>query len=263
MESKEEIVKEFIEKKTVPYIAGIVEPQVLAAVEENPRSDVAAEFSQSPALEIRYDLFPDRSDWPNLAARIRRLNASALLIGTIRLDCDGGKLPLEFRTERPACWREILAAEILPDFLDLEYFSLSDFERLHAAAKVLGVKVLVSRHDFTKVPAYEELSREASAAKALGAEGFKIAAMSSALGDCEDLYRFSRDCSGGFSLFAAFAMGESGKLSRIWSLRCGANLSYGVFGNVTAPGQLPMRKMSEIWQNMPETVEKSQILPLL
>lgn len=250
-------------EQNIPYITGIVEPQVLSAVEADAKSEIAQEFSHSPALEIRYDLFPDVFEWAALAARVRRLNASALLIGTIRLDCDGGKLPVEFQKERFGFWEKILAAEIRPDFLDLEYFSLSDFERLHSAAKAAGVKILVSRHDFSKVPAYEEMCRQAKTAKMLGAEGFKVAAMSSRLDDCGDLYGLALDCAGAFSLFAAFAMGESGKLSRVWSLRCGANLSYGVFGRVTAPGQLPMRKMLEIWQKMPNIREKSQVLELL
>ena len=39
-------------------------------------------------------------------------------------------------------------------------------------------------------------------------------------------------------MFAAFGMGETGRVSRLWSLNEGANLTYGSIGHSEAPGQI-------------------------
>ena len=69
--------------------------------------------------------------------------------------------------------------------------------------------------------------------------------MSNSETDCERLYKFARIHSQNFELFAAFGMGETGKASRIWSLKEGANLTYGSIGQAQAPGQVDVARMEK------------------
>ena len=59
-------------------------------------------------------------------------------------------------------------------------------------------------------------------------------------------------------MFAAFGMGETGKVSRLWSLNQGANLTYGSIGHSEAPGQIEvsiMRRALDQAENMHSEME--------
>ncbi len=45
-------------------------------------------------------------------------------------------------------------------------------------------------------------------------------------------------------------MGAFGRVSRVWSLKEGANLTYGAIGNVAAPGQIQVPIMSQALENL-------------
>ena len=66
-----------------------------------------------------------------------------------------------------------------------------------------------------------------------------------------------------FELFAAFGMGTTGKASRVWSLKEGANLTYGSIGEAKAPGQvdvLKMKKAMDELENLPSPFETANFL---
>jgi len=86
--------------------------------------------------------------------------------------------------------------------------------------------------------------------------------MSNSKDDCTRLYKFAKRAKG-FEFIAAFGMGETGKISRIWSLKEGANLSYGSIGKAAAPGQIDvglMRKAMEKLKNVDSQLELSSFL---
>ena len=58
------------------------------------------------------------------------------------------------------------------------------------------------------------------------------------------LYDFAKKYGSRFELFAAFAMGEHGRESRVRSLEKGANLTYASIGEALAPGQLNVAQLS-------------------
>jgi 3-dehydroquinate dehydratase-1 len=47
-------------------------------------------------------------------------------------------------------------------------------------------------------------------------------------------------------------MGETGKASRVWSLKEGANLTYGSIGQAHAPGQVDVLKMARAIRELPD-----------
>ena len=66
-----------------------------------------------------------------------------------------------------------------------------------------------------------------------------------------------------FQMFAAFGMGETGKVSRLWSLKEGANLTYGSIGRSEAPGQIDVSVMGRALDQFDSLNSQMEILAFL
>ena len=217
------------------YLVGLVSPETLTAAESEELHPARIDFESCDILEIRYDFF-DESEWQGLSARIRKLVPKAIQLGTIASD--------------------------VPEWLDLERDCLHDYDKLREIATPKGVKILISEHNFTRIPSDLELKNYLTDVKRVKADGIKIAAMSNSEDDCSRLYKFAKRAKG-FKFIAAFGMGETGKISRIWSLKEGANLTYGSIGKAAAPGQIDvalMRKAIDRLENTTSQIELSSFL---
>ena len=226
------------------YLVGLVSPETLKAIETDSMHPVFIDLDACNVLEIRYDFF-DEKEWPGLSARVRNVAPHAMQIGTVRLARDGGSFPDSRAYTRIPLWSEILKAAQVPEWLDLEQDCLHEYKDLQNLCDLRKVKLLVSQHNFLRVPNTQELADFARDCMRLKAPGLKIAAMSNSDYDCERLYAFAKEYAKEFELFAAFGMGETGKTSRIWSLKEGANLTYGAIGKSMAPGQVDVLKMNK------------------
>lgn len=237
-------------------LVGVVNPTVL---------DHAAELSlfACPVLEIRYDLFPSKKIWPELVSRVKALAPKARIIATIRMECDGGRWPTADANLREPFWYAILGAAQIPDWIDIEWGELESHAELMAFAQDKQVKVLASQHDFQGIPDKETLQKAVALAEYWRADGFKIAGMSSVVGDCEGLYALAREHGARFTWFSAFAMGTTGMASRLFSFVCGANLSYGSLGQAVAPGQIPMGVMFNLVSKLNAKSTESEVLEWL
>ena len=243
------------------YLVGLVDPETLAVAESEELHPTRIDYESCEILEIRYDFF-DESEWQTLAARVRKIIPNVILLGTIRLRRDGGTFSNARAVERPALWKKILEAPDVPEWLDLERDCLHDYDELRELATPRGVKILVSEHNFTRIPSDLELKNYLTDVKRVKADGIKIAAMSNSNDDCTRLYKFAKKAKG-FKFIAAFGMGETGKISRIWSLKEGANLTYGSIGKAAAPGQIDvglMRKAIDRLETTTSQIELSSFL---
>ena len=223
-------------------LVGLVSPHVLSAAEADPVSPAVMDLQACDMLEIRYDWF-EKGMWPELSARVRKLAPESAQIGTVRLARDGGTFPDDSAVERPALWKTIFAAAEVPEWMDLERDCLHDYGALAELATPRGTRIIVSEHNFVRIPTLLELKKLAQDAQRVKAAGLKIAAMSNGPLDCQRLYQFASKNAKNFEMFAAFGMGVSGKPSRIWSLHEGANLTYGSIESCAAPGQLDVLTM--------------------
>lgn len=244
------------------YLAGLVEPTTLEAAEKEAIHPVHFDFECCDILEIRYDFF-DTTLWPELSARVHKVAPNAMQIGTIRLKKDGGLFPDSQAIERPALWKSIMEAPEVPDWLDLERDFLHDYAELHKLAHQRKTKILISEHNFERIPSDLELKNFALDVKKAKADGIKIAAMSNFPDDCDRLYKFAKKQSSSFELVAAFGMGSLGKVSRLWSLKEGANLTYGAIGEAAAPGQIDVGLMRKAIDNLPNTHSQLEISSFL
>lgn len=244
------------------YLVGLVSPDTLEAAEKDLFHPVRLDFGCCDALEIRYDFF-DESQWEKLSERVRHLAPEKLQIGTIRLQRDGGKFPDARSVERLKLWERILDAHQVPEWLDLERDCLADFKALNDMARPKGVSLVISEHNFARVPNEAELETFADDVKRVGAQGLKIAAMSNSESDCDRLYKFAKKFGKKFQMFAAFGMGETGRVSRLWSLKEGANLTYGSVGHSEAPGQIDVAVMRKALEQSESFNSQMELLAFL
>ena len=231
------------------FLVGLLDPEVLSAIEADGMHPVFLDIEACNALEIRYDFF-EPAKWPKLSARVRKVAPHAMQIGTIRLVRDGGKFPDKDAYSRIPLWSKILGESEVPEWLDLEQDCLYDFKNLKSIADLRKTRILVSQHNFLRIPNQQELDDFARDCLRVKADGLKIAAMSNSDTDCERLYKFARIHAHEFELFAAFGMGETGKASRIWSLKEGANLTYASIGQAQAPGQIDVASSEKALRNL-------------
>ena len=251
-----------MQANSAKYLVGLVGPNVLEAAEKDMFHPVREELDACSALEIRYDFFATEQ-WAELSERLRAIAPNKLQIGTIRLKRDGGKFADNRLVERPALWEKILAAKQVPEWLDLERDCLADFAQLNNAARPRNVSILVSEHNFVRIPSELELETFAQDVKRVGAQGLKIAAMSNSDTDCDRLYKFIKKFAKKYQMFAAFGMGETGRVSRLWSLFEGANLTYGSIGQTEAPGQIDVKVMKKALDQADSLHSQMEILAFL
>lgn len=247
---------------TENFLVGLVGPDVLSAIEEDSLNPVFLDLQACNALEIRYDFF-EQAQWPGLSGRLRKVAPHAMQIGTIRLHRDGGKFPDRDAVARPELWQKILEAAEVPEWFDLERDCLSQFADLKKAASARGTRILVSEHNFVRIPGEQELKVFADDARRVKADGLKIAAMSNSDSDCDRLYKFAKKFAKKFQMFAAFGMGETGRVSRLWSLKEGANLTYGSIGRSEAPGQIDVSVMEKALDQFDNLNSQMEILAFL
>ena len=84
--------REDVSKAPRRNLVGLVSPHILSAAEAEPVSPMTLDLQACDMLEIRYDWF-EKTLWPGLSARVRKIAPDSKQIGTIRLARDGGSFP--------------------------------------------------------------------------------------------------------------------------------------------------------------------------
>jgi 3-dehydroquinate dehydratase type I len=111
-------------------------------------------------------------------------------------------------------------------------------------------QVILSSHDFQKTPSPKELQRLFNQMVRLGADVIKIVPFAGSWEDNLTILSLISFAKARKKKIVAFCMGEKGKISRILSPFLGAAWTYASFSKRTAsaPGQLTVREMKEIWK---------------
>lgn len=115
--------------------------------------------------------------------------------------------------------------------------------QLAALRKALApAKVLISAHDFRGLPG--DLARLPARLKRRGADAVKIAATCSSLREVRRLLATVR----GRHDVVVIPMGDAGEAGRILALRAGSALAYASLARATAPGQLSLGAMQQVYR---------------
>ena len=203
------------------------------------RALVSKALRESPTVELRLDwLANDRERQTALDWLKRLAPRRATFIATCRRRIGGG----EFAGSAPEelFWL-MKAKEAGCAWCDLEIETLRELPEQSVEGYAIPPKVLLSIHDFRRTP---KTLPAAKIRKHGGVDAIKVAAMSQNLGDSLRVLRLARDS----GQVVAIPMGEIGLPGRILSLRAGGALVYAPVGEATAPGQVPLREMRDLYR---------------
>lgn len=223
--------------------------------------------------EVRADLLGEPQLWPEMTAKLRKLQRQHHLkipiIFTLRRRADGGCWEelhanlsgSELEETRYNEWKNILQSQEQPDWIDLEWdFSMAG--RLCTDCETVP-GIVFSRHDFKSTPGLSELLQLEDIAWEISRSlqkntasvtrfGLKFAMTPVVAEDVETLQNFLghpvsnsgiiRATKPGWSMRTAFGMGEVGRSTRLSCAQRGG-WTYGVTGAVTAPGQYTVQEL--------------------
>lgn len=211
-----------VELGTIPRIVAIVGDML-------PLESVAGLGERgADILEIRFDLFTQ--DFEGVCEYVRELRAGTgfPMIGTIR------------ENERTKGRRVDMFRQVLPmmDAVDIEIDAPAARDMVEQAR---GKVVIVSEHDYDRMPDTETLSRIVSRAIGLGADIVKIAAMALCREDVTRLMGFTEER---HEPLVTIAMGRIGTISRIVAPLFGSLFSYAFVNDSVAPGQLSLDELA-------------------
>ncbi|MFH0834367.1 MAG: type I 3-dehydroquinate dehydratase [Patescibacteria group bacterium] len=129
--------------------------------------------------------------------------------------------------------------------LDTPVVLLRQFQKNSA-----GAKLILSFHDFAKMPKIEKLRKIAEKAEKLKADFVKIVGTAKTFDDCSPIFQISWELAKKQKGFLTMAMGEPGEPTRVITPLIGG---LGMFApldrkNATAPGQLTVAELREWWK---------------
>jgi len=195
---------------------------------------------EADCVELRLDLFEEPFDLPLLL----RERGDLPVVVTLRPVHEGGTSTLSAEARLAVL---VHAAELGAEYVDLEWDAASP----HAlfAVRSAGARVVVSRHDFSAMPA-DFADGWWPALAALGPDVVKVVGTAREVRDCLAVFR-ALGADRAAMPTIAIAMGERGLLTRVLALRAEqCFLTYAMLGqsSATAPGQLTAREMRETYR---------------
>lgn len=177
------------------------------------------------------------------AQKLREKVGELPILVTFRTKNEGGVL--ELNEEDYLNLVENVIQNRLGDAVDIELFH--DEKRVKAlvqAAHNYNVVVIMSNHDFEKVPAKDVIEFRLKKMAELGADVPKLACMPHSASDVITLLQATNDVHNEIEQpLITMAMGDIGKVTRIAGQVFGSSLSFGAVGKTSAPGQLSIEDL--------------------
>lgn len=233
------VLGEGLPKIAVPNV-GVTEEEILASAKE-----IAA--AKPDIMEWRIDYYEagikDNEKLIATAKALRDVVGELPILVTFRTKNEGGVLELGEDE-----YLDLVATVVtnrLGDAVDIELFH--DEERVKGLVKQAhnyNVVVIMSNHDFEKVPAKDVIEFRLKKMADLGADVPKLACMPHSADDVLTLLSATNDARKALSTpIITMAMADLGKVSRIAGQVFGSCLSFGAVGKTSAPGQLSIEDL--------------------
>jgi 3-dehydroquinate dehydratase / shikimate dehydrogenase len=203
------------------------------------RRQVRLALEHTSSVELRLDwLHNDAERQTFLAWLGKQTFRGATFIATCRRVEGGGRLAGDI--SRELFW--LIAARTAGcAWCDVEIETLRELPDQSVREYAVPQRVLLSVHDFARTPA---LPKTLNARVHGEADAVKIAAQARTLRDGLRLLALAKKSRN----FVAVPMGEVGLPLRILALREGSALAYASVGEATAPGQVSLRAMKELYR---------------
>ncbi len=229
-------------KTIVPITAKTAEQALAQAqvIANNPNADLA---------EFRIDLLDfakDAKQVVTLGQKLNQILKDKPLIATIRTHNEGGKLVVS-DLEYAELYQQYLKHPFM-QLIDIEMFRdqklVAELTRLAHQNKVL---VIMSNHDFSKTPEQAEIEKRLLQQDRMGADILKIAVMPQSKTDVMTLMNATLKVSQQTQKpLLTMSMGQLGTISRIATANIGGNLSFGMIGEASAPGQIDVSQLKQL-----------------
>jgi 3-dehydroquinate dehydratase-1 len=209
-----------------------------------------ASLPQAPdLLEWRVDGFEGVTDIEASLEALRALAAAidpVPMIYTCRIDKEGGMCSLA-----PDRRLELITAAIetgLPDIVDIELCNAAAFiETVMEAAAASGIKVILSSHYFEETPDEGTILGRLTGAQEAGAHIAKVAVMPRNYQDVLVLLSATLKArSGAVEIpIVTISMGAEGGITRLAGGLFGADITFAVGNEASAPGQIPIGELRQ------------------
>ncbi|MDD6310395.1 MAG: type I 3-dehydroquinate dehydratase [Firmicutes bacterium] len=165
------------------------------------------------------------------------------VIFTIRTKAQGGVVSLDSYKIHDLA--SLAAQSELVAFVDVELFDENDnLNQVQLAKRVeeiheFDVKVIMSYHDFGRMPSLTEINNIVKAMRTLGGDISKIAGMAKSKNDALLMLKAAKDLTEGDNdPVVMIAMGKEGMISRVAGGKFGSCITFAVGTETTAPGQV-------------------------
>jgi 3-dehydroquinate dehydratase type I len=224
---------------------------VVAATQAEALQFIDRSAGLADILELRMDLLAD--------GKLHRLMAAvwsaAPAVKVLVTNRSGSAASTRGEQERIDVLLE--AVSLGADFVDVELEAVTLWrEKL---LTLIGenqdrTKLIVSHHDFRHTPSRQELIRLLNAAVSAGAQVTKIVTLARSQEDNLAILSLLPYARRRKLEIIAFCMGEQGKMSRVMAPSLGSLFTFAALedGSESAPGQLTVREMRQIWRLMEE-----------
>ena len=211
--------------------------------ESNPaklRSRLRIALKRSDYAELRFD-FMDPIKIPVVLNLVKK--DLKRCICTLRPKSEGGKFSAN---EKNRISILKLIAEYEPYLLDVEFNTIRKNKDIRQYLKRTKTNLLVSWHDFKKTPD-ENLLKKKLKLMSKFSNNIKIVTTAKTIGDAMKVLLLYRNLPKNHSLIA-FAMGDSGRMSRILCTQFGSPYTYVSLGKPVAPGQFSLDEVKSIFK---------------
>jgi 3-dehydroquinate dehydratase/shikimate dehydrogenase len=200
---------------------------------------VSAGLRKTKTLELRLDYIRSERERSTFLVWLRRRCSSAIFIATCRRR-EGGGLFAGGAQQEIAILAEAVRSGC--GWCDVEIETARQLDPKRLAAMLSPARVMVSYHNFRRAP--RDLSAMVRRLEVYGVSALKIAA------HCQTVSDSARICAlpGRRRNIVAIPMGEVGFAGRVLSLRTGSALAYGAIAEATAPGQLSLDAMIDLYR---------------
>ncbi|MDD6386436.1 type I 3-dehydroquinate dehydratase [Lactobacillus equicursoris] len=233
------VLGEGLPKIAVPNV-GTSEEEILASSKE-----IAA--AKPDIMEWRIDYYEagikDNEKLIATAKKIRETVGELPVLVTFRTKNEGGVL--ELGEDEYLDLVQTVIVNRLGDAVDVELFhDEKRVKEIVAQAHNYNVVVIMSNHDFEKVPAKDVIEFRLKKMAELGADVPKLACMPHNADDVLTLLSATNDVHKELANpIITMAMADLGKVSRVAGQVFGSCLSFGAVGKVSAPGQLSIEDL--------------------
>lgn len=220
---------------------------VVASTQAEALQFIARSAGLADILEFRMDLLAD-GDLKGLLTAVRTAAPAVMALVTNRPGAATG-------AEKERIDVLLEAVYLGADYVDLELETAAAWrEKVRAliGAKEERTRLIISHHDFERTPPRRDLIGLFNEAVRSGAQVVKIVTMARSPQDNLTLLGLLQYAGRRNREIVAFCMGEQGKMSRVMAPLLGALFTFGALerGLESAPGQLTVTEMRQIWQAM-------------